>query len=124
MNVRYAFIVSALALVAVAAWAKPGIRSSFLSTLKIRDSSKIAQAQCALCHAGRPPVRNPFGKDVEKAMDAKGVQTFNADVWKAIAKLDSDKDGATNEAEIKADTLPGDPASKPVKAPKPAKPRK
>ncbi len=34
---------------------------------------------------------------------------------KAIEKLDSDKDGASNIVEIRAGTLPGDPTSKPKK---------
>ena len=37
------------------------------------------------------------------------------DVLKAIGPRDSDKDGVANAAEIKADTLPGEPKSKPKK---------
>lgn len=103
-----------LAVLATTASATPTIRSTFLKTLNIKDTSKIARAQCALCHAGVPPKLNPFGADLKKAMKAKNAHNFNLEVGKLIQNIDSDKDGFSNIAEIRADTLPGDPKSKPA----------
>jgi len=53
---------------------------------------------------------NPYGVDFAKQ------RTRDAAAFKAIERLDSDKDGVSNLDEIKAGTLPGDPASKPSAA--------
>lgn len=113
MKVRNVLIGAALAALGAAASATPTIRTDFLKTLKIKDTSSVARAQCALCHAGGPPKLNPFGQDLKKAMKAKNARTFTLEVGKQIQNVDSDKDGFSNWAEIKADTLPGDPKSKP-----------
>ena len=60
---------------------------------------------CQVCHVsssggGR---LNSFGDDFEK----------NLNDIEAIAKLDSDGDGHSNEKELKAGTFPGDPNSSP-----------
>jgi hypothetical protein len=60
---------------------------------------------CQVCHVsssggGR---LNSFGDDYEK----------NLNDIEAIAKLDSDGDGHSNEKELKAGTFPGDPGSSP-----------
>ena len=62
-----------------------------------------------------PPTKtglNAYGKDVQKAAAGKAL---DEKILRAIEKLDSDKDGASNIDEIKAGTLPGDPNSKPKK---------
>jgi uncharacterized membrane protein len=68
-----------------------------------------------VCHS-KPPQRNPYGKAVEGALDKAGVQDANAEVFKSIEALDSDGDGVSNGDEIKGDSLPGDPNSKPAPA--------
>lgn len=67
---------------------------------------------CLTCHADHQSgnARNPFGQDWEKIAIAKN-DTYTPE----LGKLDSDKDGSTNDAEFSAKTNPGDPNSKPSK---------
>jgi len=104
-----------LSIVAVGACALPVIRGDFLKVAKIKKGSRIAQAQCTLCHLPNGTKLNPFGTDVKKALTAVKSRSVNAAVLQKLAKLDSDKDKFANEKEWKADTLPGDPKSKPAK---------
>ena len=107
-----------------AAIAKPPFLQTFKTTYNIKEGSKLDKAGCGICHAGAPPKLNPYGKDVQKQMKADGAEAVTEDTLKKIEKLDSDKDKATNIAEIKADTLPGDPASKPAATKKATPPKK
>jgi hypothetical protein len=60
---------------------------------------------CMLCHTNRTPELNAYGIDYQRA----------GHNFKAIELLDSDKDGVSNLAEIKALTLPGgNPAALPA----------
>lgn len=82
---------------------------AFRDTYKPKAGTELARAGCAMCHVKKNGEGlNPYGK----ALARKPV---NAASLKAIEKLDSDKDGVTNIAEIKAGTNPGDPKSKPAK---------
>jgi phosphoribosylformylglycinamidine (FGAM) synthase PurS component len=65
-----------------------------------------------VCHV-KGKVLNPYGKDLAAGMKALKTKKITPDVLKKVAKLDSDKDKASNEKELKAGTLPGDPKSKP-----------
>ncbi len=103
-----------LSLGAAASLAMPVIRMDFLKLTGVKKTSKIASAQCSLCHAVGTKL-NPFGLDLQKAMKTAKTKKLTPAVLKAVAKLDSDKDRATNEKEVKSDTLPGDPKSKPAK---------
>jgi thiosulfate dehydrogenase len=65
---------------------------------------------CGTCHVNPQGggVRNPFGQDWE------GIAIIaNETYTPELAKLDSDKDGWTNDQEFAANTNPGDPNSKP-----------
>lgn len=100
------------AVFATVAWSK-----LFVSTYSPKADGALVKAKCQLCHMKKmADGLNPYGK----AMKGKKVEAASL---KAIEKLDSDKDGATNIAEIKAGTLPGDKTSKPAPAKKPAKPK-
>jgi hypothetical protein len=103
----------ALSACALAATAMPVIRADFLKLNKIKPTSKVAQAQCSLCHLPNGNKLNPFGSDVKAAMKAAKSKKLTPEIIKAVGTKDSDKDGVKNAAEIKADTLPGDPKSKP-----------
>ncbi len=98
----------ALILIAAVAFALPNDLTVFKSTYNPKEGTALANAACLTCHAKMPPSKelNPYGKDFL----SKGK---NAAALKAIENLDSDKDGFSNIVEIKAGTLPGDPASKP-----------
>lgn len=95
--------------VAAAAFALPKDQTLFKETYAPKDGTALASAGCLVCHAKMPPTKelNPYGRDY------LGKKTRDAAALKAIERLDSDKDGFNNITEIKAGTLPGDPASKP-----------
>jgi mono/diheme cytochrome c family protein len=97
----------------VSAMAIPPFLKVFESTYNIKEGSNLHKASCGVCHT-RAPQLNPYGQDVKKQLQAAKAKVLTPEMLKKIEKLDSDKDGATNIAEIKADTLPGDPSSKPA----------
>src|SRR5205807_1409920 len=104
-----------------AAFALPAFVQQFQNVCKPKPGTPLAQAQCKTCHI-EPPKLNPFGLDVKAEMARQGSKAFTAAVWKALGPLDSDKDGFSNQAEVDAGTLPGDPNSKPAGASSPAAP--
>lgn len=67
---------------------------------------------CFTCHTGPRigKILNPFGQDYEKIAIEAGDKYVPE-----LGKLDSDKDGFTNDQEFDANTNPGDPNSKPSK---------
>lgn len=73
---------------------------------------KGAKFGCGTCHVnpGGGGPRNAFGQDYEK-VGIKAGDKFTQE----LGAMDSDKDGASNEQELKAGTNPSDPASKPAK---------
>lgn len=102
LAVGMAFIICGSAMATVA-WMK-----LFNDTYKPGANSALKKAKCAVCHV-RPNGTgglNSYGKILAK-------KKINAASLKAIESKDADKDGASNAAEIKAGTLPGDPKSKP-----------
>ncbi len=103
-------VVIAVFVLASAAFATITWQKEFDKLYKPKATSELKKARCAVCHvdkAGKGAL-NPYGKALEK----KKLESAS---FKAIEKLDSDKDGFTNIDEIKAGTLPGDPKSKPAK---------
>ncbi len=117
-RLRYV-IVTGLALLAIAgvvtwATAKAPDSTVFKQVYAPKEGTDLAKAMpCLVCHSKMPPSKtelNPYGKDLQKAAGGKPI---DEKVLRAVEKLDSDKDGASNLDEIKAGTLPGDPKSKP-----------
>jgi uncharacterized membrane protein len=96
-----------------AVWATPAIQKQFQETCKPPPGTALAQAQCNTCHIS-PPKLNPFGLDAKGEMATLGSKSFSPALWKELGPRDSDKDGSTNQAEIQAGLLPGDPNSKPA----------
>ncbi len=104
-----------------AAFALPAFVQQFQDVCKPKPGTPPAQAQCKTCHI-EPPKLNPFGLDVKAEMARQGSKAVTAAVWQALGSLDSDKDGFSNQAEVDAGTLPGDPNSKPAGASSPTAP--
>jgi hypothetical protein len=101
------------AMLSPGAFATPLLQQQFKDVCKPRPGSALDAAQCRTCHT-TPPELNPFGVDTRTAMRKRKSKTFSSAIWKRLAPLDSDKDGASNRREIEASTLPGDPHSKPA----------
>jgi uncharacterized membrane protein len=90
------------------------------ATYKLKPGGILSKAvaNCTFCHVVEgPPKRNPYGADLEAALKQAQTKTLTPDILKSIENKDSDGDGFTNAAEIAADTLPGDPSSKPTGQP-------
>lgn len=105
--------VAGVLLLAAVAFALPTDGATFKQLYQPKDGTTLASAGCLLCHDKLPATKtglNPYGADL-----ATQAKPRTAAAFKAIEKLDSDKDGFTNLQEIQAGTLPGDPASKPAK---------
>lgn len=106
-------VAAGLLIIATTAFATIQVSMTFTKVYSPKAGTPVASAACALCHTkGAAPSKtalNPYGADLAKQA------TRDAVAFKAIEKLDSDKDGFSNLVEIQAGTLPGDPSSKPAK---------
>ncbi len=101
------------AICCAAALASPAVQIEFAKLAKPPKDSALAKVACATCHVPGKPALNAYGKDMASVMKKLKTKKLTPAVMKGLAKLDSDKDKASNEAEVKAGTLPGDPKSKP-----------
>lgn len=103
-------VATGVLLLTAAAFALPNDGTLFKQTYGPKEGTALSKAGCLVCHVkvGTKDV-NAYGADLAKH------KPRDAAAFKAIEKLDSDKDGFTNLQEIQAGTLPGDPASKPAK---------
>ncbi|MDI7249797.1 MAG: S-layer homology domain-containing protein, partial [Bacillota bacterium] len=98
-------VLALLALLGAATvYAKASYVNSMVSTYPNIKGSKLAG--CVTCHTSDLKL-NPYGADLAAAgMD-----------YRKVEGKDSDRDGFSNLAEIKALTFPGDPTSKPASKP-------
>ena len=101
-----------VAILCPAAFATPLLQQQLTDVAKVRPGTALDLAKCKSCHTS-PPKLNPFGRDLKAEMTRQKSKTFTPAVWKALGRLDSDKDGVSNRLEVEAGTLPGDPTSKP-----------
>ena len=105
-------------LVSIRADALPQFADLFKKTYTIKPSGTVAAAvtKCTLCHvAAGPPKLNLYGASVKAALTAASAgQNLTPAILHTLDAQDADGDGATNADEIAADTLPGDPNSKPA----------
>ena len=101
--------------------ALPAFPPVVMKTYQPKTGGAVANAaqKCTLCHVQVPKL-NPYGVEIKAALKAAGTKNLTPEILHAVDEKDSDGDGATNTQEIAADTLPGDPASKPavIAAPK------
>ncbi|MCE5199131.1 MAG: hypothetical protein ABFD54_02195 [Armatimonadota bacterium] len=95
-----ALILSASAL-ASAQWMK-----TFNDLYKPKQDTELKKAGCSVCHSKGVEL-NSYGE----MLKGKAIKISSL---RAIEKKDADKDGASNIAEIKAGTVPGDSKSKPA----------
>jgi uncharacterized membrane protein len=105
-------VVSAVLGMGASLFAKPEFWDQYQKAQAMEPRARMEAAECRNCHTS-PPRRNPFGRQVEEAMEKAGNEEVTTALLTSIAGEDADGDGATNEEEWKADTLPGDPDSKP-----------
>ncbi|MFN3684905.1 MAG: hypothetical protein ACK41F_13375 [Fimbriimonadaceae bacterium] len=98
-----------LSAVACAAIASPAFLGVFLSNYKVKGTSEVGKAKCAVCHT-KGKALDPYGEDLKKVMG--GAKKLTPEMLAKIEDLDSDKDGVKNGDEIRKGALPGDPKSK------------
>ncbi len=104
-------------LAALPAQAKPEYQEVFAKAYRPASASPLEKASCQACHvAAGPPRRNVYGAAVEKALDAARTKTLTQEILRQAETVDSDGDGAGNQAELTAGSLPGDANSLPPQA--------
>jgi len=109
---RSMLVVMSVLLICSVACATIFWQRTFDDLYKPKAGTPLAKARCLICHTNSSggDGLNAYGK----ALNGKRATAASL---KSIEKLDSDKDGATNIAEIKAGLLPGNPKSKPSSKP-------
>jgi hypothetical protein len=93
--------------------ARPPYRMAFIKHYDVKADSNIGKAGCNLCHMGDDKkVRNPYGKELEKALGKTQAtpDEATAAIKKAETVISPDKKNKYVDL-IKADKLPG--AAKP-----------
>ncbi|MFQ5809996.1 MAG: hypothetical protein ACE5JM_10290 [Armatimonadota bacterium] len=92
--------------------ARPATQTQFRFVYRVQPRTHLYRTSCLVCHKNRRGVGglNKYGKDLRRA-GHYGKYEFKG--YRAIEKLDSDKDGFTNGEELKANKLPGSRASRP-----------
>lgn len=88
-----------------------------MAVMKAGGAVEKANTSCKLCHEPSPPKMNPYATDLKTALQQANKKQLTPEVLQAVADKDSDGDGFSNAEELAADTMPGDPASKPAGAP-------
>lgn len=90
---------------AALALALGSFEKTFDAKYGVKPGSKLAAAKCGVCHAtAKGGKLNPYGADLKTKVVGKKLTN---EALAAVEGMDSDKDGKTNLAEIKADSLPG-----------------
>ncbi len=105
-------------LIPAAAQAEPIGPAVFCDVYTDAPVCAVSLPSCAYCHEGTDPdapAWNAYGDDLAQALDGAAFDELDV-ALSDVADLDSDGDGFTNEEEIVAGTLPGDPDSAPAVA--------
>jgi uncharacterized membrane protein len=98
---------------ATTASAKPEFWETFKAHYHPADGSAIGEGRCLTCHMKGSTERNPYGKALQRLVDASAGKKVTDAMLLQVEALDADKDGFKNIDEIKAGSLPGDPNSVP-----------
>ncbi len=116
----FAPLVVLLLYIDATAWARAPAVAALCQKFPQAAGCSSGQISCAFCHTSvEAPVRwNPYGLQLKEALgavtgDAEFLQKLPASL-DAIGMVDSDNDGATNQVELGAGTLPGDATSVPT----------
>ncbi len=111
-RLRRAWPVALMGLLAVGApvAARSKVYVLWVARYQPRAGGALATTRCMVCHVTSDDYSklNAYGADIKRGW----ARTRSNTALAAIERLDSDRDGFSNIAEIKADTLPGDPRSK------------
>lgn len=92
--------------IALMVWATAPMGKVFTTKYGIKPTSKLAAAKCGVCHVGSKGGKlNPYGIALKTKMGKS--KKLTPAILSAVEKLDSDKDGKSNLAEIKGDSNPG-----------------
>jgi hypothetical protein len=108
------------ALLVTSSDAQPPGPTQFCEVYAEAPACKAGEVSCATCHVS-PPSFNVYGQDIADVLAPGEDRPLHADLFSerladalaAVASLDSDKDGYTNEEEILAGTSPSDERSVP-----------
>jgi uncharacterized membrane protein len=112
-------ITCAASCLALRVGALPAYLEAARSAYAFKPGGTIDAKGCNLCHAGATNRNslNLYGKDVQTALQTAPGRTMTPAVLHTLDEKDSDGDGWPNAQEFAADTLPGDPTSKPAGPP-------
>ncbi len=99
--------------------ALPEYLAAAKTAYNFKPGGVVDTKSCSLCHNGATNRNslNLYGKEVQSALKSTSDQKITPAVLHLLDDKDSDGDGWSNAAEFHADTLPGDPASKPSGTP-------
>lgn len=103
-----------LCLAATASQAFPGFYDKLVEKYGFGPESAAAKAKCQVCHDGKPPKLNIFGKQVKSNLGPD--MELNEAFFSKIEPLDANDDGKSNGDTLKAGELPGAPSAKPTVA--------
>jgi len=108
-----------MAVFAAQAIALPAYMDAAATAYKYKPGGSLSGKGCNLCHAGQTNQNslNFYGKDVQTALKSGPSTTVTPELLRTLDSKDSDGDGWPNVMEFQADTLPGDPLSKPPGTP-------
>ena len=93
-------------LVAGACQAYPAFYDVLIKQYAFGSESGAAKAKCQICHDGKPPKLNLFGKQVKPVLPPD--YTLTAAALEQVAESDADGDGTPNAAELKSGSLPAE----------------
>lgn len=91
-------------LMAGACQAYPAFYDVLVKQYSFATDSAAAKAKCQVCHDGKPPKLNLFGKQVKPVLPEDYVLT--AATLEKVASADADGDGVPNADELKSGRLP------------------